>query len=505
MVLINQKCVVCHADFEITQQDQAYYAKREVPLPTLCPKDRLRKRLQFRNERKLYKRKCNLTDKYIISNVKPDAPFPVYHTDEWHKQNFEIPFLESYDFNRSFFDQYYELWLKAPRMHMALAGSLENTEYANHCGHSRNCYFIFNSEDDEDCMYCRFADKCKDCVDCTNTLKSELCYECVNVKHCYNVKFSDDCDNCSDSMFLRNCRGVRNSMFCYGLERQEYCFFNQQLTKEEYEQKLKEYRVDSYKSLEYLKKSWKEWSSSFPKIRHIILNSENCSGDSLYDSQNAFDCYSATELQDCRYVMNARDVKDTYDFYAYGMETELCYECVTIAHCYDLKFCNYVMYSNSLQYCDNCWNCKNCFGCIGLRGGEFCIFNKKYSEKEYFELVGRIIESMKKEGEYGEFFPEKFSLFPYEDTLAQDYFPMETSEKAIINSDDFMSAETIPDLISDIDLSLAENTYFCSIEKKPFKFQKKELEFYKKIGVSVPRVSFEPRYLKRNELIPFPY
>lgn len=501
----NVICKACQQSFEITDQDSIYYAKRAVPAPTLCPKDRLKRRLQFRNERKLSKRKCDLTGRDIISNVRPDAPFPVYHTDEWHKQNFETPYLESYDFSRPFFDQLYELWLKAPRMHKASAGNEENSEYSNHCGFCTNCYFIFNSEEDEDCMYCKFADKCRDCLDCTNILNSELCYECVNVKNCYNVKFSDDCDNCSDSIFLRNCRGVKNSMFCYGLERREYCFFNQQLTKEEYEQKLKEYRIDSFVALEYLKKSWDEWSVQWPKIRHIILNSENCSGESIYNSRNAHDCCSVTELQDCRYVMNARDVKDTYDFYAYGMETELCLDSVTVAHCYDVKFCNYVMRSGNLQYCDNCWNCHDCFGCIGLKDGRFCIFNKKYSEEEYRELVPRIIENMKKEGVYGEFFSEKFSIFPYEDTLAQDYFPIKSQEKIATVPDGVLSVDTIPDLISDVDLSIAENMYFCPIEKKAFKFQKRELAFYKKIGVAVPRGSFEPRYLKRNELIPFPY
>ncbi len=503
MTAITKKCEVCLEDFSIDEKDQAYYEKRDVPMPTLCPKDRLRRRLSFRNERKIHKRKCDLTGETIISNVRPDAVFPVYHVDEWHRQEFETPYLDSYDFDRSFFDQLYDLWKIAPRMHKASAGNEENSEYSNHCGFCRNCYFIFNSEDDEDCMYCRFADKCTDCVDCTNILNSELCYECTNVKNCYNVKFSDDCDNCTDSMFLRNCRGVKNSMFCYGLERKEYCFFNQQLTREEYEEKLKEYRVDSASVLEHLKKNWDEWSAGWPKIRHIILNSENCTGESIYNSQNTFDACNVTEIQDCRYILNSRDVKDSYDFYAYGMETELCVECVTIAHCYDLKYCNYCMRSSFLQYCDNCWGCENCFGCIGLKDGKFCIFNKQYSEEEYNELVPRIIEHMKSTGEYGEFFPEKLSMFPYEDTLANDYFPAGSS--GVLSEGSGESVDTIPDLISEVGSDVETKVYMCPVEGKPFKFQKRELDFYKKIGVAVPRMSFEARYLKRNELVPFIY
>jgi hypothetical protein len=505
MSVMSPNCVVCSAQFQVDEIDQAYYTKREVPNPKACPKCRLKRRLSFRNERKLHVRKSDLSGETIVSNIRPDAPFPVYHVDEWHKQNFETPQLEAYDFNRSFFEQYEELWRVAPRMHKASAGNEDNSEYSNHCGNCRNCYFIFNSEEDEDCMYLRFGDKCTDCVDSTNILTSELCLECVNVKNCYNVKFSDDCDNCSDSAFLRNCRGSKNCMFCYGLERQEYCLFNEKLDKEEYEKRIAEYDLGSYAGLEKCKQLWEEFSASWPKMRHIILNSENCSGDSIYNSRNTHDCFNVSDLQDCRYVLNSVDVKDSYDFYAYGMRTELCYECVTMAYCYDLKFCTCCMNSSYIEYCDNCWNCEYCFGCIGLKDGKYCIFNKQYSEEEYFEIVAKIKAQMTEAGEYGEFFPEKFSSFLYEDTLAQDYFPIELPSTEIGEHPGVISVAEMPDHIRETDLDLAEKTFWCEFERKPFKFQKNEIKFYKKMGVALPRTSFEARYKRRNELIPFPY
>ncbi len=82
-------------------------------------------------------------------------------------------------------------------------------------------------------MYLRMGDKSRDCVDSTNVFMSELCYDCVNIKTCYNLKFSDDCDTCTDGAFLRFCRSVKNSMFCYGLDHKEFCLFNEQFTKKE--------------------------------------------------------------------------------------------------------------------------------------------------------------------------------------------------------------------------------------------------------------------------------
>jgi hypothetical protein len=45
--------------------------KYSIPSPTLCPEEREKRRLMFRNERKLYKRKCDLSGKEIISVYNP--------------------------------------------------------------------------------------------------------------------------------------------------------------------------------------------------------------------------------------------------------------------------------------------------------------------------------------------------------------------------------------------------------------------------------------------------
>ncbi|MFA6024602.1 MAG: hypothetical protein WC777_05375 [Candidatus Gracilibacteria bacterium] len=498
-------CPRCSQTFEIDERDQAYYTKRGVPAPKLCPKDRLKRRLSFRNERKLYARTCDASGKQIVSNIRPDAPFPVFHTDEWQKQAHEVPKLEAFDFNRSFLEQFKELWLKAPRMHKATAGNEENSEYSNHCGNCRNCYFIFNSEEDQDCMYLKFGDKCQDCVDCHNIILSQLCYECVNVKNCYNLKFSDDCESCSDGAFLRNCRSTKNSMFCYGLDHQEFCLFNQKYSKEEYQEKIKEYRLDSYAGLQAAKKVWEDFSAQWPKMRHIILNSENCSGESIYNSKNCTDCYTVSNCEDCRFVLNSVDTKDSYDFFAYGMKTALMYEAITIAGCYDLKFCTYCMYSSNLEYCESCWACEDCFGCVGLKKAKFCIFNKQYTEEEYKALIPKIKDHMMKTGEYGEFFPEEFSHFPYEDSLAQDYFPEAEAQKTTKLPEGILSVEQIPDLVSQVQGDITSFTFLCPVTQKAFKFQGNEIKFYKKINVALPRMSFEARYKNRNQLIPFPY
>jgi hypothetical protein len=79
-------------------------------------------------------------------------------------------------------------------------------------------------------------------------------------------------------------------------------------------------------------------------------------------------------------------------------------------------------------YCFNCDNSSNLFGSSGLRNKEYYIFNKQYTKEEYEVLVPKIIEHMKGTGERGEFFDPSLSPFGYNETVAQDYYPLSKSQ-----------------------------------------------------------------------------
>jgi hypothetical protein len=158
-----------------------------------------------------------------------------------------------------------------------------------------------------------------------------------------------------------------------------------------------------------------------------------------------------------------------------------------------------------MEYSDYCHSCHFCFGCSGLKGKSYCVFNKQYSKEDYEDLVGRIKQKMRETGEYGEFFPIEMSYFPYEDSIAQDYFPQK--EKIIQPPQgSYEETATLPDDGREIDPQIfSQKTFLCPETKKLFRFQQKELEFYKKMFLPAPRVSFEARYRNRNRLVAFPY
>ena len=128
---MNKNCKNCSKDFEITESDRAFYKKIDVPEPTHCPDCRLQRRMAFRNERHIFKRKCDLCNDEIISFFRPNEEFSVYCHDCWWSDKWDpLKYGADFDFNRPFFEQYHELMMKVPKAGM-LIYSCENSEYTS--------------------------------------------------------------------------------------------------------------------------------------------------------------------------------------------------------------------------------------------------------------------------------------------------------------------------------------------------------------------------------------
>ena len=112
-------CHHCQQSFDITQSDLDFYdsvspifneKKYAVPPPTLCPDCRMQRRLAWRNEKRLYHRKCDRTGKQILSIYSPDKPYTVYEVREWYKDHWNpMSSGRPFDFSRPFFAQFDEL------------------------------------------------------------------------------------------------------------------------------------------------------------------------------------------------------------------------------------------------------------------------------------------------------------------------------------------------------------------------------------------------------------
>ena len=135
-----KQCKHCQQSFDITDEDSAFYdkvsptfggKKFSIPAPTLCPDCSQQRRLNFRNERKLYHRKCDITGQTIISMFSPDKPYKVYATKErFSDKRDAIEYGREFDFNKSFFQQFDELLKSVPQIALLQVGS-ENCDYNN--------------------------------------------------------------------------------------------------------------------------------------------------------------------------------------------------------------------------------------------------------------------------------------------------------------------------------------------------------------------------------------
>lgn len=501
-------CQLCEKEFEITDDDLAYYKRISVPLPKLCPDDRQRRRTAFRNERFLYKRKCDGTKRNIISMYSPDKPFPVYMqeyfwSDKWDPLDYGMDF----DFNRPFFDQMKELQNKTPRLSIWNYNG-ENASYCNHSGDNKDCYMSVDLGGCEDVYYSNWITYSSDCVDCSYTYSSELCYQCLYCEQCFNCDFCQECEQCMDLKFCFNCKDCKSCFGCTNLRNKSYYIYNKKVNRIEYEDFINKFK-GSYKAQQEAFNKHKKILKNTIHRHAVIIDSENCTGDYIYHSKNAKYCYDAVRLWDCKYCYNTLDVRNGYDLYQPGFaDSELIYEEHGGNTNFNDKFMNISKNMSDSEYCDQCFNSRDIFGCISIKRGQYIILNKQYSEKKYFELKKQIIDHMKKIGEYGEFFPFWYSPFGYNESKAQEYYPLTKKEAVKIgaNWSDYKSlAPTgtkidLPDKLEETDNSVLEKIIICEKSGKPFKIIKQEYNFYRRKGLPIPRISPQKRYEARMEM-----
>ena len=505
-----KKCKQCEAEFVISKDDENFLEKIKVPTPLLCPNCREQRRLAQGNQLHLYKRKCDLTNKEIISNYHPESPHKVFDQNVWYSDKWDpLEYGMAYDFSRSFFEQFKELSLKVPRpsLHRGFQYD-ENSDYTNYAGKNKNCYMIFDSDENRDCYYSYSLNSSESCMDCYRVRASELCYECVDCEKCYASAHLQDCVNCSNSYFLQNCIGCKNCIMCSNLRNKEFYVNNEKVSEEEFaKQKAK---CHSWNDLNQGMKYFNSFKLKFPKKNIHGVQNENVVGDYLSNCKNAYYCFDSAGLWDCSYVFQAfNPLKNCMDIQECG-DGELLYESTFCGYdAYNLKFCSHCLGTCSdLQYCYHCPHSSNLFGCIGMQRKKYCILNKQYSEEEYKELVEKIIEQMRQDGEYGEFFPIELSSFAYNETIAQLHYPLEKGAAQKMgykwrdeNKEEYLKATyNPPDTIAEVSEGVLGELLKCVKSGRNYKIIKAEFDLLKKLDMPLPRECFFERNDRRSKM-----
>ncbi|MBI4085927.1 MAG: hypothetical protein HY433_01635 [Candidatus Liptonbacteria bacterium] len=518
-------CQNCKQEFFIEPEDFSFYEKMKVPAPTWCPECQLRRLMAWRNERSLYKREDDSSGKDIISIFSPDKPFTVYERGRWWSDNWDpLSYGMDYDFSKPFFVQFRELLERVPLESLFNKNAVQS-DFCNHTEYLKNCYLIFGSAWNENVLYAKGAVKCKDSLDILFGDKSELVYENIGCEECYRVLFSKYSSNCTDSSFLLDCRGCTNCFGCINLRNKSYYIFNKPHSKEDYFKKMSEFELGSFNALEKIKAECKEFFKKYPYRYAHVINSPNSTGDILWDCKNCKWSFDITDnVENCKYLVNGGyNVKDSYCGYGIGVG-ELMYEVIDTGFGVSRVFSAIVFRNGTdASYVFDCHSSSHLFGCIGLRNKQYCILNKQYSKEQYEELLPRIKEHMNsvpyadslgRTYKCGEFFPPELSPFAYNETVAQEYYPLtkEEAEKQGYKWKDLEPRnyqitklpDNLPDHIKDVTGDILNQIIQCAHNQEcndqctqAFKIIQDELQFYRRMSLPLPRLCPNCRHYER--------
>ncbi len=443
---------------------------------------------------------------------RPDAPYTIYCPECWLSDKWDPEeYARDYDFSKPFFEQFNEQMHRVPLRGLAISKSAtELSPFTNHCDHSKNCYLIFYSDYNEDTQYGFYVTRNKSLLDCSVAFESEQCYDTMNSWRNHRVHGSrGNVHNSLDCFFLKD---SRNAQHCFGsanLRNGQYVFFNEQLTKEEYGQRMKNIDLGSYKIYQKMKAKAEEiWKQSIPHPYHQDFV-DNCTGNYVFYSKNCKECYESGYCEDSKYLMLIKTpkVKDSYDYTDWGENAERIYEGITVGNSVsDVRFSQDIHSSHHVDYSKSCMGSGNLFGCIALRNKDYFILNKRYDKESFVKMKEKIITQMQEQPYvditgnkygYGEFFPMVISPHDYNDTFANMFFPTE-KETALkkglswfeISPSEYKttkSADELPDHIRDVDEKILNEVIKCTTCLRGYRITSLELQFLKHHNLPLPR------------------
>ena len=239
---------------------------------------------------------------------------------------------------------------------------------------------------------------------------------------------------------------------------------------------------------------------------------ENVSGDFLIRCKNVHDSYDVEDGQDARFCYGCAGIRDCYDINEAAVDCELQYDAQSCDLSRRICFSHTSYYCSDGLYLDSCHSCRSCFGSVGLRNAQYCIFNHQYTKEEFETLVPKIIEQMRQDGEWGEFFPAEQSPFAYNETTAMEYFPL-TEEEVLRRGlkwknrtdeppkvDRIIPAHQLPNAIDDIPDDILNWAIECEATGRPFRIIKQELDLYRAMRLPIPHLHPDERHRRRMAL-----
>jgi len=546
-------CKYCGDYFIITDLEIKLLDKHCFKHPEHCPLCNFKLLYSLLNDKHLYHRKDSKTWRKIISTYSESFSWDIYEANKYKKlvlDDFGLKF--SKEISGDIFSQFNKLYNDFPKASRLIYPGLENAEYSSHTWWSKNIYLSYCVFIDcEDIYYSlRVLWWCKNIYNSFNITWSSNIYTSRNIWNSHNIYFWETMIDCSNLLFSKDMNNCKECIFCCNQLNSKYKIFNKQYEKEEY-QKIKK---DIYKMINN-----KEQFKILMQKYQIFLNNniiqestdtnrcEKVVGENTFDSNNSINTFISSWLENCVNNMaiwnpDTNKISNIFNCVEAGWNCENCIWSSSFGtNIYNIFFSFWVVESSkNIYYSMDIESCEECMFCSWLKGKKYCILNKEYEKEKYFKLKENIIKKLKEENKWWDPLPFLFTWYPYNDTLAYDYFKInkvininwseeiiDKNSKWIVKlfSDDFISdaeldlwwkekikirwrtknkeinipenadtikAEDLPE-IQEIDEDILNKVIICTETWRPFKIIKQELDFLKKHNLPLPTIHNELR------------
>lgn len=347
-------------------------------------------------------------------------------------------------------------------------------------------------------------------VDCNAGINLTECYRVNHGSRLHRCFFVHEAHDCMDSAFLFDCR---NCEFCFGAWNQrnkKYLWWNEQLTKEEWEKRRAEVDLGSYETLKACEEQYLQmmaleavWPENFnhqtdDSSGEYLVGCAGCVESSFgLKSTNNYGCYGLYHAEG-----NA---------YSIAIPGDRCYQSGPVGQSFGCLFSTSLIRCDGVEYSINCYDCEQCFGCVGLRRKKFHILNKPYSEEEYWKRVDELKCAMLDRGEYGRPLSGRFSTSYYPESGPVVYMGTGEAEWDLLDMPRFtidaegafgpvrgdeeasLQPKQVPVHIDEVDDTWAGRIVMDTDIRRPFTFLKPELAFYRKHRLALPREHFTRR------------